>query len=414
MLFALIMIVILYIVKEGFEYWVDYLNLKHMKGRAHEVPTEFIGHIDRELLAKTQQYVIENTTFGFISAIFNNIMLIIFIFGGLLNIFNLWIVSLNQSFIVSGLVFFIILSFIETVLGMPFDFYRTFKIESKFGFNTMTVKLWVIDLIKGLILSGIIMSIVISAALWLISVSHDWWLWLWLFFFLFSILIMYVSPYIIEPLFNKFTPIEEESLVGDIKNLMAKAGISVSKVFKMDASKRSKHTNAYFTGIGRTKRIVLFDTLLAKMNTSEILAVLAHEAGHWKKRHIIKRIVLYEVLSFIVLYVSHLVLESEVLPYIFMIEQSTFYTKFVLFGFVASIVVFPLAPIFNAYSQKHEREADRFACTITGDNKSLISSLIKLSKDNLSNLHPHPLYVKFHYSHPPVTERVRYISENFR
>ena len=175
----------------------------------------------------------------------------------------------------------------------------------------------------------------------------------------------------------------------------------------MDASKRTKHTNAYFTGIGKVKRIILYDTLLEKMDNNEILSVLAHEAGHWKKRHLLKHLITSELIALIVMYLSFKIFQNDALINLFHLKESTFFAKVIIVSFLGSIVAFPFTPVFNYFSRRHEIEADRFSYEITGDRQSMISALVKLSKDNLSNLHPHPLYAAFHYSHPPVLERIR-------
>ncbi len=405
----LITIIIAYIAVTGFSYWLDFMNLSHMKKHGAVIPPEFEGHIDGALLSRTCDYNLENTKFGFVSSAFDKVFTLLFIFV-LLNIYNSWIVSLNISFILTGLVFFILLTYAGTVISMPFSLYNTFKIENKYGFNTMTFKLWVVDTIKSLIISTIIMALLISAALFLIQKSPDlWWLWVWSFFLAFQIFMMYLSPYVIEPLFHKFTPLEDEELESGIREMMEKAGIHVSRIFKMDASKRTKHTNAYFTGIGKTKRIVLYDTLVEKMDRDEIMSVLAHEVGHWKKKHILKRIVQIEVIAIIAIYMSWYFLQSEFLIELFSIDTSSFFAKLVLLSFIAGILSFPFGPLSNWISRKHEDEADRFSFDLTGNGDSMISALVKLSKDNLSNLHPHPLYALFHYSHPPVLERIRKI-----
>ncbi|MCG2721718.1 MAG: M48 family metallopeptidase, partial [Thermodesulfovibrionales bacterium] len=301
----LIGILCLYVLREGFEYVLQYINLVHLKKHGMSVPSEFAGAIDEALLQKTREYEAEKTRFSFFSSLFGNIITIAFFFGGILNLYNLWIVSFNLSFILSGLVFALILSYANTVLSIPFSLYRTFRIENKYGFNTMTPKLWIADLAKSLVLSTILMSLLIIVGLWLIEASPNfWWIWVWGFFLIFSLFMMYIAPYVIEPLFNKFTPVEDPGLEEKIKDLMERVNIRVSRVFKMDASKRSTHTNAYFSGIGRVKRIILYDTLLRSMNQEEILAVLAHEAGHWKKKHILKMIVATEIFSFLVVFIS--------------------------------------------------------------------------------------------------------------
>ena len=407
----IVAIVIAYLIVVTFGYWLDFINLAHLKKYGSVIPPEFEGHIDRDLLGKTKDYNVEHTKFGFVSSIFNNIVSLVFIFA-LLDIYNSWVLSLNLSFILTGLVFFLLLTYADTIISMPFSLYNTFKIEKKYGFNTMTFKLWITDTLKSLIISTILIGLLISAGLFLIQKSPDlWWLWVWSFFLVFGIVIMYISPYVIEPLFHKFTQIEDEELESGIRSLMEKAGIKVSRVFKMDASKRTRHTNAYFTGIGKVKRIVLYDTLLEKMDKGEILSVLAHETGHWKKKHVLKHIVLTETIALITICIAYQLLQSDFLIDLFQIEKSSFFAKVVILGFIGSIASFPFSPLFNILSRRHENEADKYSYELTGNAGSMISALVKLSKDNLSNLHPHPLYALFHYSHPPVLERIRRIRE---
>ena len=381
-----------------------------MKRFGLSIPPEFEGMIDEPLLKKVQEYETEKTRCSFVSSIFSNIVTIIFIFGGILDVYNSWVSSLNRPFVLSGILFFILLSYASSVISIPFSLFVTFKIENKFGFNVMTPKLWLTDFLKSIALSTVLTGIVLSIGLWLIQSSPDfWWIWVWGFFLIFSPFMMYISPYVIEPLFNKFTPIEEPDLEDRIKNLMQKADIRVSRVFRMDASKRSKHTNAYFSGIGKVKRIILYDTLLEKMNHDEILAVLAHEAGHWKKRHILKMIIAAEIVSFIGIYISFRILQTDFLADIFQIQKATFYAKLVLLGFIGGILSFPFTPLGSYVSRRFERQADKFAYELTENREAMASALIKLSKDNLSNLHPHPVYAAFYYSHPPVIERIRNI-----
>ena len=399
-----------YILVQCANYWLDYINIRHMKEKGLAIPPGFGGYIDEALLKKTHAYTIEHNTLGLVESVFSNIIMIVFLYLGLLAIYASWISSLSASFIIQGIFFFLILSYVSSLLSIPFSLYNTFKIENRYGFNTMTLKLWITDFIKSTLISTLLMSVMLVCGLWIIQKSPDlWWFYVWSFFFVFSIFIMYISPYVIEPLFNKFTPLEGAALEEKIKAMMEKTGIKVSRVFKIDASKRSHHTNAYFTGIGKTKRIVLYDTLLNKMDEDEVLAVLAHEGGHWKKKHVLKMLVVFEALSLAGAYVAFKVLKSGILAEIFSINGNTFFAELVMLSFVFSIVSFPFTPLFSAFSRKHEREADRFAVAIAPNPDALATSLIKLSKDNLSNLHPHPLYEAFHYSHPPVVERVKRI-----
>ncbi len=406
----LIIILCSYVLVVLFGYWLKFLNLRHLEKYGADIPPEFEGHIDGKLLKKTRDYTVEHSRFGFVESIFSNLLLLIFLFGGLLRIYNSWISSLNLPFVLSGIAFFLTLGYAEIILSIPFNLYSTFKIENKYGFNTVTPWLWITDFLKSLLLSIILISIIISIGFWLIQASPNyWWLWIWGFFLIFSLFMMYISPYIIEPIFNKFTPIDEERLENKIKELMQKIGIRVSRIFKMDASKRSKHTNAYFTGIGKVKRIVLYDTLLEKMEDNEILAVLAHEAGHWKKRHLLKTIFLSELIGLIVIYIAFRIIQTDILTGMFHIEPPTLFAKLIILAFIGSIVSFPFTPIGSYLSRHFEKEADYFACELTGNPEGMVSSVIKLSKDNLSNLHPHPWYAIFYYSHPPAVKRIREI-----
>ncbi|MDT8443517.1 MAG: M48 family metallopeptidase, partial [Desulfuromonadales bacterium] len=222
--------------------------------------------------------------------------------------------------------------------------------------------------------------------------------------------LMYLSPVLIEPLFFKFQPLQKHELVERVKAVMGEAGLQVDRVQQVDASRRSKHSNAYFTGIGRVKRIVLFDTLLEQMNDDEIIGVLAHEAGHWKLGHIWKRLLGTELVFLAVCWLAWLLLDWGGLPGWFGFDQLSFVGQMVLLGFLASLASFPLTPLSSGISRRHEWQADRFAMELTGDPAPLARALVKLCKENLSNLHPHPLYAWFYYSHPPVVDRIARLS----
>lgn len=393
-------------------YWLKYLNLSHLKVHGHTVPPEFEGAVDPATLAKISDYTVENSQLGLVESLVDNMVLIVFLFWGVLGLYDEWIASLTGSFLGSGVLFFLVLMFAQTIMGIPFSLYRNFRIENKYGFNTMTVKLWITDLIKGLAIGSIITTVVVLGALWLVTWSPAlWWLWVWLFFLVFSIFMMYISPTVIEPLFFKFEPLKVEGLEERIRTLMEKAGLKVSRVFQVDASRRSRHSNAYFTGIGKVKRIVLFDTLLAQMTQEEILAVLAHEVGHWKKKHVLKRIIMTEAMAFCGILAAFWLLRGNQLPNILGLVHASFSAKALILGFLFSIVTFPLTPLFSWLSRRDERESDRFAAELTGDTGSMASALVKLSRENLSNLHPHPLYAAFYYSHPPAVERIRELTK---
>ena len=396
-----------YLTVQAAENILNYLNLRHLKKHGAEVPQGLEGQVDQETLVKMKRYILEHGRFDFVTTFADIVVVVIFVFGGLLNWYNTWIFSHNWSFILSGTLFFLLLTYADTIIKMPFDLYQTFYIEQKYGFNTQTIGLWCIDALKSLLLSTILYGFLLAAGFWLIqSLPSYWWLATWAFLFVFSIFLLYISPYVIEPLFNKFAPIDDEKLEGKIKKIMQKAGLTISRVFKMDASKRSSHSNAYFSGIGHVKRIVLFDTLLEHTSDDELIAILAHEAGHWKKKHVIKRIAIMEVLALVGIYIIYRIMESDTIITVFQIDQSTFAVKLLLVGFVGSILLFPFKPIASLYSRLHENEADRFAVSLTKNPKALARALVKLGRDNLANLHPHPLYAFVNYSHPPLAERV--------
>jgi STE24 endopeptidase len=403
---------IVYLIVLGTGYWLRYLNLAYLKAHGRAVPPEFQGVIDPARLKKISDYTFENSRVGLVESILGNILTILFLFGGLLGAYDHWILSVTGSLLWGGLLFSFILLYAGMLIDIPFSLYRNFKIENRYGFNTMTMRLWLTDLLKSLAISSALGSVVVLSALAIILYSPAWWwFWVWTFFLTFSIFVMYISPFVIEPLFFKFEPVKAEGLEESVRVLMERAGLKVGRVFQVDASRRSRHSNAYFTGIGRVKRIVLFDTLIEQMTHEEILAVLAHEVGHWKKRHVLKRIVLTEAMAFCGLFLAFHLLTWDGLPGMIGLANASFFARIVILGFLGSLVMFPLTPLFSSLSRRDEREADQYASDLTGRPDAMASALVKLSRENLANLHPHPLYAKFHYSHPPVVERIRELKD---
>ena len=397
----------LYLLVLGCRLWLRHLNLQHLKAHAHEVPAGFEGIVDRQLLARTSAYTLATSRVGLIESLFSSLLLLLFVFGGLLAWYDDLILGVTTSFIGQGCLFVLGLLLAQTLIDIPFSLYRTFVIEERFQFNTSTPKLWITDLLKSLAVGMILLSLLTAGSLVLVQASPNlWWLWVWGLFALITLLLMYLSPVLIEPLFFKFQPLQDQALAERVKDVMKQAGLQVEQVQQVDASRRSKHSNAYFTGIGRVKRIVLFDTLLEQMSDDEILGVLAHEAGHWKLGHIWKRLLSMELVSLLVCWLFWLVLSWEGLSGWFGLVELSFLGKVLLVGFLASLVSFPLTPISSLRSRRHEWQADQFACNLTGEPESLASALVKLCKENLSNLHPHPFYAWFYYSHPPVVERI--------
>jgi STE24 endopeptidase len=406
----LFVILISYLAVEATKQFLAIINLKHLARHGAEVPPGFEKHVDSSTLKRIRDYTVEHGRVARISAVVSMAVTILFLFGGLLNWLNSFIAEQGWTAIVSGCIFFLGLIYLETLISIPFSLYNTFSIEKRFGFTTQTPALWGKDLLKSLILNTLLLGFLLYVILWLIQVLPDmWWLAGWLFLLFFSVFLLYISPYVIEPLFNKFKPVEDSSLEGRIKETMTRTGLKINRVFSMDASKRSSHSNAYFTGIGHVKRIVLFDTLLANHEDDEIIAILAHEAGHWKKKHVLKMLVFSQAIGLIAFYLAYKLTAGDFLIDIFMLDNSTMHAKLLLVVFIGTLALFPLKPLMAYISRRHELEADNFALQLTGSPGPMANALIKLGKDNLANLHPHPLYASFYYSHPPLAQRVKRI-----
>jgi STE24 endopeptidase len=388
------------------------LNLAYLKIHGAEVPAGFEGAIDGEVLRKASAYALDSSRLGLIESLFDSAVLLLFLFAGPLPLYDHWIQGLGLSPVAAGTLFYLLLLTAKTLLDIPFSLYRTFVLEARYGFNTQTLSLWIADLLKGLALSLVLLGLLLAGGFWLVEVSPGyWWLWGWGLFALFTLFIMLISPYVIEPLFFRFEPVRKEGLEEGVKALMARAGLAAGRVFQVDASRRSRHGNAYFTGIGRVKRIVLFDTLLDRLNGGEILAILAHEIGHWKKRHIFKRLLVTELLALAGFYLAYRLIGWGGVPGLFGIDSLSFAAHWLPLAFLGSLVAFPFTPVSAWLSRRDEWQADRYACELHGHPEDLASGLAALARDNLANLHPHPWYAAFYFSHPPVVERVRRLRE---
>jgi STE24 endopeptidase len=404
-MFALLIAV--YLVVLGMRFALYFLNRSHLKKYGRVVPHELEGMIDPAELGGISDYTLETGRADMVETTVVSLAMAAFLFGGLLGRYDAWIASLHGSFIGRGLLFSLGLMYAETLFGIPFSLHRNFRIENRFGFNTMTLRLWLTDLAKSFAISTLLGIAAASAVLAIIQASPDrWWLWAWAFLLAFGVFVMYLSPTVIEPLFFKFEPVAAEGLEERIRALMERAGLKVGRVFQVDASRRSRHSNAYFTGIGRVKRIVLFDTLVRQLSADELLAVLAHEAGHWKKKHLLKGLVIAETLALFGLFAAHKLVSWNGLPELVDLSGASFYARAVIAWFIGGLAAFFLTPLFSYLSRRNERAADGFAADLTGDPGALASALAKLSRDNLSNLHPHPFYASFYYSHPATAERI--------
>jgi len=409
------LILFLYFAVLAVQLGLQHLNHRHLNRFGHQVPEGFAGVVDPETLARSSDYTLAKGQLSLWRKLFDSAVTLLFIFGGLLAWYDGWLQGTGSGFITTGLAFFLLLSLVQGLLGVPFDLYSHFNIEKRFGFNNMSFGLWCADQLKSLLLSTLFAGLLISAALWLIQAApQSWWLWVWGLLVLFALLMMVISPYVIEPLFFKFEPLQVAGLEEQIRAMMEKAGLSVSKVLQVDASKRSGHSNAYFTGLGKQKRVVLFDTLLKQLEPEQILAVLAHELGHMKKKHIVKRLVLMAIVALFYCWLTYALIDWAGLPALVGLDGASFYARVVILFFVSGILTFPLTPLFSLLSRRDEYQADRFACALHGNPEDLATALVEMSRKNLANLHPHPLYARFYYSHPPVVERVKALRETLK
>ncbi len=396
-----------FLLRSGVQVYLTRLNISYLRQHGTGVPEIFQEVIDPEKLKKIVAYSVASENFQTISALANQGFFLIILLSGflpwLVRVIGLW----RYGQIVSGLIFFAVASVVTGLFRMPFNIYETFGIEERYGFNAMNFKTWILDLLKGLALAVILGGLVLGLLLALVLYGGEsWWIWAWLLVGAFELLLLWLLPVIILPLFYKFDPIDNKNLEERIRTMMEKVGLRTKGIFKMDASKRSKHTNAFFVGIGRTKRIVLFDTLLASHTEEEILAVLAHEAGHWKRKHMLRMLIPLEVLSFVSFYVVSNLLDWSLLYRTFGFNEPVIYVGLFLLGTFISLIGFFAQPMESAVSRGFEREADDFSLGLMKTAEPMRAALKRLAADNLSNLNPHPLYAWFYYSHPPLVERI--------
>jgi STE24 endopeptidase len=386
---------------------LSWLNLRHLTRHGHQVPVELRAEVDAEKLRKIADYTAERARFGLFRSVASAVVTGLFAFGGGLAAYDAWVQGLSSSFVGGGVLFVVGLLLAGAVLEVPFQLYGDLRLEQRHGFNRQSAGLWWSDWAKSTALSLVLTSLLAAGALALVGAApSSWWLWVAALVAGVSLLMTFLSPTLIEPLFNKMEPLEVPGLSDGIRAMTEKAGVHVGRVLKVDASRRSSHSNAYFTGLGKVKRVVLFDTLLAQMTHAQILAVLAHELGHWKKHHVQVRMLVMLALLVAGAYLAFVLAPSPSLPALVGAEAASFPARIVILVLAASSVLFPLTPLFSAWSRRDERQADRFAVALHGRALDLAEALAKLGTENLSNLHPHPLYAKFYYSHPPLTERI--------
>ncbi len=383
----------------------DLLNLRALNNR---LPEEFRDVYDEEKYRKAQSYTRVRTRFGLLTSTFSLLVLLVFWFAGGFNWVDQFVRDFGYGTITTGLLFVGILILAQTILSLPFSIYSTFAIEERFGFNKTTPVTFITDRLKGIMLTvllgGPLLAGVIGIFEYFGAVA---WMYAWIVVVLFTLFVQFTAPTWIMPLFNKFTPLEDSELRQSILDYAEKVSFPLQGIYKIDGSRRSSKSNAFFTGFGRNKRIALFDTLIENHTVPELVAVLAHEVGHYKKKHILKSMVISLLHTGIMLFLLSLFIRVPGLHEAFLMEEISVYAGLVFFGLLYSPVEMVLSVIMQIVSRKHEFEADRFAADSTDDPESMVSVLKKLSADNLSNLTPHPFHVFLNYSHPPVLQRIR-------
>lgn len=392
--------------------WLARRHLAHIARHRAAVPDAFRDQIQLIDHQKAADYTTAKTRFAMLGIQFDAALLLVFTAGGGIQ----WIANLCQGWfsqpLIQGMATLVAVLLLSSLLEAPFNLYRTFRIEARFGFNNMTFKLYLADALKGLLVGSVLGLPLLAGVLWLMGrMGEYWWLYVWSVWVVFNLLILFIYPSFIAPLFNKFSPLQDEAMKARIEALLARCGFTSSGLFVMDGSRRSAHGNAYFTGFGKTKRIVFFDTLLARLSVSEVEAVLAHELGHFKHHHVMKRIALTFAMSLGFLWLLGMLMQTTWFYQGLGVNPSTSSGQahtalaLLLFFMVMPVFSFFISPIMSAYSRRHEFEADAYAAQQT-DSGELVNALVKLYQDNAATLTPDPLYSKFYDSHPPAAVRI--------
>lgn len=400
----LYLIIIILLVDFILERSLDYLNSKTW---SQPLPAEVKDLYDAEKYAKAMDYDKANSNFSLISSAFSLILMLAILLTGGFSSLNIWVQSITTHPIYSCLLFFAVLSIASDIITLPFSLYSIFVIEEKFGFNKMTIKTFIADKLKGYLIGGIIGGALLSAFVWFYGYAgENFWIYIWIIFSAFMLLMnMFYASWIL-PLFNKLTPLDEGELRTAIENYCSKVDFKLDNLFVMDGSKRSAKANAFFSGLGKKKRIVLYDTLINQHNTEELVAVLAHEIGHYKKKHTQQSFIVSIIQTGVTLFIFSRFVNNAAIAAAMGSAQPSLVLGMLGFGMLYSPVSMVIGLLMNILSRKNEYEADNYAAT-TYAAKPLADALKKLSVNQLSNLQPHPLYVFFNYSHPTLLQRLK-------
>ncbi|RLD47303.1 MAG: M48 family peptidase [Bacteroidetes bacterium] len=383
------------------------LNYLNSTKRSEKIPDEIKGIYDEKKYRKQQNYEKETSRFSFITSTFSFvIILLMLIFNGFY-IIDSWVIQITENYILKALLFFGVIMFTSDLINLPFSVYSVFVIEEKYGFNKTTVKTFILDKIKSWLLTAIIGGGILSFIIWVyMQTQQMFWIYVWIAISVFTVFFTMFYSSIIVPLFNKQTPLEDGELKTAIIDFSKKVGFKLDNIYKIDGSKRSTKANAYFSGLGPKKRIVLYDTLINDLEVNELVAVLAHEIGHYKKKHVLKNIFFSILQTGVILYILSLFIGNPILSKALGSPVYSFEINLIAFSLLYSPISMITGVFMNIYSRKNEYQADEFAKN-NYDGKALASALKKLSVNNLSNLTPHKLYVFFNYSHPTLLERLQ-------
>ena len=393
------------------QYLLSRRHIRHISKHRVKVPAAFQDKITLTEHQKAADYTIAKNKTGLLELFISSALLLVWTFGGLLEYVDAFWRSHDVLGVWLGIAVILSITIISSILDIPLSIYRTFRLEERFGFNKTTPRTFIMDILKGFALSLVIGIPMIALVLWIMqSAGSLWWFYVWLTWLGFSLLMLWAYPAFIAPLFNKFSPLEDEGLRNRIEALLTRCGFASKGIFIMDGSTRSSHGNAYFTGLGTNKRIVFFDTLIDSLNGEEIEAVLAHELGHFKHHHVKKRILVMALIFLMSFAILGWLIE---LPWFYQglgVDTPSIHMALILFMIAAPVFTFFLQPVFTFLSRKHEFEADDFAAA-QAEAKDLIQALVKLYKENANTLTPDPLYSAFHDSHPPAPIRIAHLSE---
>ena len=404
----------LILIKFLLETYLKIRNLQSIDNNKDSVPPRFKDVVTEEEYKKSILYNTDRIKFQVFTALFGSVVLVIFTIGGLLNYLTQVVMDMTSSNVLGAVLLGLLLIIVEEIISIPISIYSTFVIEERHGFNKTTRKTFVTDIFKGLLISGSLSSILYATVIFIIISAGDlWWIYAFAAVFTLQAIIFFLYPVLIMPLFNKFEPLDDEQFKKPIEKLLEKVDFKSKGLFVMNASLRSTHGNAFFTGFGKNKRIVFFDTLLKTINPDEMEAILGHELGHYKLGHIRKTLISSLVFGFLGFYILNEIFKSDNFFIAHGLENLTVYSKFLMFYLVIGSYTFFTKPITSALSRKREFEADDFSFQYT-DGEHMISGLLKLTKDNASNLTPDPLYSSYYYSHPPIAERVSSIENKLQ